>query len=304
MLKKITTDSTIAVIAPAFPPKADKTKKGITYLKNRGFKIIESATLSGNFGYLSAPDELRAQEINACFADDNIDAIFCARGGWGTLRMLDKLDYETIKNNPKLLVGYSDITSLQMAIWHKSKVPAISGPMVSVEMGTGILKFTEKHFWQQIENKDEIYKIDLDHLENIQYMNEGQCSGIILGGCLSLLAHQLGTPYSPDYFNAILFIEDVGEKPYKIDRYLAQLKQAGIFNLISGLIVGEFIDCEDDAPSFSIKEIVNQYTAQCDFPVIYNFPYGHAAKKISLPIGVWANLDTPNKFLEFANPFF
>jgi len=304
MLKKIVPGSTIAVIAPAFPPNKKKTKKGIEYLKDRGYKIIEGSSLSGNYGYLSAPDEQRAREINDFFTQNSIDAIFCARGGWGTLRILDKLDYETIAKNPKLLVGYSDITSLQLAIWQKCRIPSISGPMVAVEMGAGILDFTARYFWDQIENTKDNYSIDLNALNNIEYIKDGRCSGTVLGGCLSLIAHQLGTPYIPDFKNAILFIEDVGEKPYKIDRYMAQLKQAGVFEEICGLIAGEFVDCEDENGGFSVKEIIEQYTHNRDYPVLYNFPYGHQAKKIAMPIGVAANLDTAKKNLTFNNPFY
>ena len=304
MLKKIVPGSTIAVIAPAFPPNKSKTKKGIEYLEKKGFKIVKGVSLNGNYGYLSAQDEQRAREINQFFADKSVDAIFCARGGWGTLRILDKLDYKIIAKNPKLLLGYSDITSLQLAIWQKCQVPSISGPMVAVEMGTGILDFTAKHFWDQLENSGKNYKIDLSSLTGIEYLKEGRCTGKLLGGCLSLIAHQLGTPYIPDFSNAILFIEDVGEKPYKIDRYLAQLRQAGVFEKISGLIAGEFIDCEDENGSFTVKEIIEQYINDRNFPVIYNFPYGHQAKKIAMPVGVSAVLDSTKKYLTIQNPFY
>jgi len=302
MLKKLKPGSTIAVVAPAFPPDSEKTKKGIKYLEKKGFKIRQGKSLSGRKGYLSASDEQRAREINECFADSEVDAIFCARGGWGTLRILDRLDYGIIKKNPKLLVGYSDITSLQLALWQKCKIPSVSGPMVSVEMGSGILDFTAKHFWDQLENTAGDYSIELSKLKKTETLTAGECSGVLLGGCLSLVAHQLGTPYSPDYRNALLFLEDVGEKPYKIDRYLAQLRQAGVFNKIVGLIAGEFIDC-DDENGFTVKEIINQYTRNHNFPVLFNFPYGHQARKISIPVGVKAYLDTNKKILQFGNPF-
>jgi muramoyltetrapeptide carboxypeptidase len=303
MLKKLTTGSTIAVIAPAFPPNPEKTELGITYLEGLGYKIKRGKSLQGNFGYLSSTDEQRAAEVNNSFADPQVDAIICARGGWGGLRILDMLDYKTIAQNPKTLVGYSDITTLQLAIWAKCSVPSISGPMVAVEMATGILDFTEQHFWGQMNNFDKSYSIDLTEIKS-EIHKEGYAEGTLLGGCLSMVSNQLGTPYSPNYNNAILFIEDVGEEPYKIDRYLAHLKQAGILNSISGLIIGEFLDCTDDGEkSFTVEEILHQYFDDLDYPVIYNFPYGHGMKKVSMPIGSKTKLDTKNSLLIFENPF-
>lgn len=303
MLKILSPGSTISVIAPAFPPNPEKIELGISYLEKKGFTIKRGKSLSGNYGYFSSSDEQRAKEINNSFADPEVDAIFCARGGWGGLRILDKLDYGTIKQNPKVLVGYSDVTTLQLAIWERCKVPSISGPMVAVEMATGILDFTEKYFWEQINNTGKKYNINLEATET-QIWTKGKGSGPLLGGCLSLIAHQLGTLYSPNYSGAILFIEDIGEEPYKIDRYLAHLKQAGVLSSIQGLIVGEFIDCTDErGQSFTIDEVLHDYFDGLNCPVIYNFPYGHGMKKISMPIGVKTNLDTEKNALTFENPF-
>jgi muramoyltetrapeptide carboxypeptidase len=192
---------------------------------------------------------------------------------------------------------------LQLAIWAKCRVPSISGPMVAVEMATGILDFTEEHFWKQINNATTLYEIDLVKL-NTKIWNPGICEGTLLGGCLSMVSHQLGTPYSPDYKGSILFIEDVGEEPYKIDRYLAHLKQAGIFNNINGLIIGQFLDCTDDGgKSFTVDDILHQYFHNVNFPVLYNFPYGHGMKKISMPLGCKTKMDTKKRLLTFENPF-
>ncbi len=303
MLKRVSPGSTISVIAPAFPPNTEKVELGITYLESKGFKVKRGKSLQGNFGYLSATDEQHIKELNDSFADPDVAAIICARGGWGGLRIIDKLDYEVIRHNPKALVGYSDITTLQLAIWTKCQIPSISGPMVAVEMASGILDFTEKYFWEQLNNTGKIYNINLEEIGSETWIN-GKAKGRLLGGCLSMIVHQLGTPYSPDYSGAILFIEDVGEEPFKIDRYLAHLKQAGIFDSISGLIVGEFLDCtEEREPTFTISEVLHQYFDERNYPVITNFPYGHGMKKISMPIGATINLDTEQNLLSFGNPF-
>ena len=307
MLRSIKSGATIAVIAPAFPPDAEKLKQGIRYLKDLGYHIIEGESLSAREKYFAGSDALRAEEINRFFADPHVDALFCARGGWGTLRILDRLDYAIIRQHPKVLVGYSDITTLQLAFWHKAGVPSVSGPMVAVEMGSGILPFTEQHFWGQIQNEAPDYTFKFDCQNEVQIWNGGRAKGRLIGGCLSMVAHQLGTPYMPDLQGQILFLEDVGEEPYKIDRYLAQLYQAGVFDQISGLILGQFIDCEDSNPSrahISVRDILTDYFSGMTCPVVFNFPYGHGMRKFSMPIGAQAELVTENCTLTVENPFF
>jgi muramoyltetrapeptide carboxypeptidase len=243
-------------------------------------------------------------DIHQMFKDPEVDMIVCARGGWGGLRLIDKIDYELIRQNPKLFVGYSDITTLQLAIWTKSKIPSLSGPMVGVEMGKGILPFTEQHFLDQIYNTRSEYHFNYLGTQTA-VMKSGQVEGKLLGGCLSLVCHLLGTTYSPNYNGAILFLEDVGEKPYKIDRYLAHLKQSGVFDQINGLILGDFIDCEPEKNevSFYLAEILDDYFSDVSFPVLRKFPYGHGDFKFSMPIGVKTVLDTDLGELRFANPF-
>ena len=248
-----------------------------------------------------ASDKIRADDINGMFADPDIDLIISARGGWGCMRLLDKLNYKLIADNPKLLVGYSDITTLQLALWHKCRLPSLSGPMVAVEMGTGILGFTEKHFWS-ILNKDE-YQVELTESEIIS-KNSKKNEGILLGGCLSLIACQCGTEYMPDFSGSVLFLEDVGEEPYRIDRYLAQLKLAGVFNNLNGLILGQFLDCKSDSKeSFTVDEILEQYFGKAEYPVLKNIPYGHGMKKITMPIGFHTIIDGSRKTLIFKNSF-
>ncbi len=295
----------IGLLAPAFPPNPEKLKKGIDYLLGLGYELKLGESLTARHGYFAGNDALRLDDIHGMFADPSVDAILCARGGWGGLRLLDKIDFDLIRQNPKALIGYSDVTTLQAAIWQQCKVPSLSGPMAAVEMGGGILPFTSQHFWGQMQNPNPEYEFDFSD-EKIEIWKEGNAEGLLLGGCLSMVAHQLGTPWSPDYNGSILFIEDVGEAPYKIDRYLAQLRQAGVFKNINALILGDFIDCEDENPdrnSFSLVEILKEYFAGAPYPVLYNFPYGHGMKKVTMPIGVKTKLETTKKTVTFKNPF-
>ncbi len=302
MLRAIPQKGTIAVIAPAFPPDSQKLEAGILYLQNKGFSVVRGRSLTARQGYFAGSDALRLDELHEMFANPQVDAIICARGGWGTLRLLDRLDYELIRQNPKALVGYSDITTLQLALWQKAGLPSLSGPMAAVEMGGGILPFTEEYFWGQVFNSEKNYRFDFSRI-GAEIWREGAASGVLLGGCLSMVAHQLGTPYCPDFAQAILFLEDVGEAPYKIDRYLAQLKMAGIFDNINGLILGNFLDCTDDY-GMPIREVLEDYFNGAPFPVIYDFPYGHGMKKFTMPVGMPAQLDTDSATLIVDNPFY
>jgi muramoyltetrapeptide carboxypeptidase len=258
-------------------------------------------------GLFAGSADQRLADLHAMFADKAITAILCSRGGWGTLKLLDRIDYDLIKTNPKPVIGYSDITTLQLAIWHRAKVPALSGPMVAIEMAEKMTSFTEKHFWGQLENREREYHY---HLEKIRLLNKeyskNAFSGLLIGGCLSLVVALLGTPYCPDFNKTILFLEDVGEQPHKIDRALAQLYQAGVFKRIKGLILGNFVDCAANyrgRAHYSLREIFSSYFQDASFPVLINFPYGHSRKIFSLPIGIHATVDLVRKELKTKNPF-
>jgi len=304
MFKPIQSGSTIGVIAPAWIASRPRLEQGKTYLKKRGFLVKEGKCLNKKRGYFAGTEAERVEDIHMMFSDPEISMILCTRGGWGSLRLLDRLDFDLIGNNPKPLVGYSDVTTLQLAIWAKCGLPSFSGPMLAVEMADGIDAFTEKHFWGLVQNRRPEYSYRFEKSSGT-VLKKGKASGTLLGGCLSLVSHLLGTSYTPDYSGSVLFLEDVGEKPYKIDRYLAHLKQAGIFDQINALILGEFIDCEDkqNDKSFSLNDILLDYFSNAPFPVLMNFPYGHGKVKITMPVGVTAQIDTSKKMIKFANPF-
>lgn len=305
MFRKLSNSAIVGITSPAFIPIRERLANGVQYLQSQGLTVRSGDNINKTFGYFAGTEAERLDDLHDLYSDPKVELILCTRGGWGGLRLVDKLAYQLIQENPKPLIGYSDITTLQLAIFKMTGIPSLSGPMVAVEMGKGIDPFTEKHFWGQIRNKETHYKFDFSSTST-KTLLPGSVQGIMLGGCLSMVAGLLGTPYCPDYTDKILFIEDVGEKPYKIDRYLAQLKQAGILDRISGLILGDFLDCQPEAGevSFDLKQIFDQYFANAGYPVIYNFPYGHGDVKFTMPVGVATQLDTKNFTLEFENPFF
>ena len=304
MLRRIYKSDKIGVIAPAFKPDLQKLDQGIRYLEKLGYNVVKGKTLNAGYGYLAGDDTIRVNDIHQMFADPDIAAVICARGGWGCLRLLDKLDFDLIKNNPKALIGYSDITTLQLAFWKQISLPSLSGPMAAVEMSQQMDPFTEDHFLGQINNTNDSYQIQFDH-DTTQIWKQGKSEGVLLGGCLSMVSHLLGTPYSPDYLGSILLLEDVGEEAYRIDRYLAQLKQAGIFEKIKGIILGNFIEPDINVKndSFTIKQVLEEYFAEATYPVIYNFPYGHGTSKFTMPIGSKTIIDSEKNTLTVSNIF-
>jgi muramoyltetrapeptide carboxypeptidase len=296
--------ATIAVISPASAAKPEKLKRGIAYLKARGFKVKEGPNLYAKHKYLAGTGAEQLSDIHWAFADDEVDMIICSRGGYGTPRFLDDLDYELIAQHPKFFVGYSDITALQNALGIETGLVTISGPMVSVEMSAedGIEPYTEASFWkmvsepfsgQVLKNPDDI---------PVKIHSPGKGEGQIVGGCLSLFNNLMGTPYFPDVAGGIMVMEDTGENVQHIDRMLSQFKMAGFFHgedRIHGLMLGQFIDAWEkaDEDDFQLQELVRDIIGDVDFPILSNVAYGHETRKMSLPLGANAILDAGTESL-------
>lgn len=298
--EKIKKGDTIGVISPASRPlNEEKLFNGMKYLKQQGFHVVPGKHVLNQYGYLAGTDAERAEDVNQMFADPQIDAVFCTRGGYGCSRILNRLDYEMIRQNPKALVGYSDITALQHALLSHSNLITFSGPMVAVEMSEGIDEDTEEHFWAILMGTELGLSGKME--KSFSVFKHGIAEGPIIAGCLSVLVTMLGTPYSADFTNAILFIEDIAEEPYKIDRNLSHLKAAGIFNQVQGLVFSQFISCENqnsNKKSLTIQEIINDLFHDLDIPIILNYSYGHGSKKYTIPFGANSRLNTYQNKLE------
>ncbi len=292
----------IGIVAPASPMKPERLQKGVQYLENLGYRTKLGESVNHIHGYLAGRDAARTNDINIMFADPTVKAVFCVRGGYGTPRLVSEIDYDLIKKNPKIVVGYSDITALQLAIYAKTSLVSFSGPMVAVEMGKGIEKPTENHFWQAVTSGEDA--LGFDGIEDdIKVLNGGKAEGRLLGGNLAMVCSLLGTSFFPDMSKAILFIEDVGEEPYKIDRFLSQLKIAGELEKIAGLVLGYFSDsAPSNEPSLTLEQLVAELTSDLNIPIISNFPYGHEDVKYTLPVGAIARLDADAGRLQVIEP--
>jgi muramoyltetrapeptide carboxypeptidase len=281
---------TIGVIAPAGPVDQEEIQPTIDLLYKKGYRIHEAPNLFSRKGYLAGHDYVRLDDLHSMFSDNGIKAIFCARGGYGTIRILDRIDYDLILDNPKIIVGYSDITALLFAIFNRTGLVTFHGPMLrdlAKDGGDNLADFLEL----ASSSMPRIYD-----LSGGMVLNHGRARGKVLGGNLSIISSLMGTPFMPMMKGAILFIEDKGEPLYRIDRMLSQLRQGGVIDGLSGLIVGRFIDCGDIS---DINELLRDLTSGTDIPVINGLLVGHDRENRTIPIGLHAELDTEDMTLTF-----
>lgn len=282
---------TVGLIAPSSAPiEPDRLDKGIATLSKRGLRVRRYRDAVLPYGYLAGTDAARTSELNTALSDQETNHIFCVRGGYGALRLLADIDYEAARNHPKILIGYSDITALQLALWHRSGLRSLSGSMVAVDW-VDPPEEGERLFWSMLNGPVPLVLPATD--DTFHTVRPGTAEGILLGGNMTTIARLLGTPYSPDYEGCILFLEDVAEAPYRIDALFAQLRLAGILDRIAGLMLGHFSGWtpEDDRPTLTYTEVIAHYADRLDIPVISGVPYGHTRHSYALPIGVRACLD-------------
>ena len=290
--------ATFAVISPASAPKPERLGRGLDYLRSKGFKIKEGPNLRGKNKYLAGYGPEQLADIHWAFEDDGIDAIICSRGGYGTPRFLDDLNYELIAQHPKFFIGYSDITALQCALAVETGLVTISGVMAAVEMAAeeGIDPYTEQVFWDLISKPmtGQVLKNPSDMPHAI--LSPGKWEGPLIGGCLSLFNNLMGTPYFPDVSGGIMVLEDIGENAQHLDRMLSQFKMAGFFHgedRINGLMLGQFIDTWEngDEDDFLLDELVRDIIGDVDFPIVSGVAYGHGMRKMTLPLGAQVKLN-------------
>ena len=276
-----------------------------------GFKVKNGKNIFKTHGYLAGTLEERLQDIHDMFRDDEVKAIVTLRGGYGSAQLLPYLDYDLIRNNPKIIVGYSDITSLLIGIYIKTGLVTFHGP-VAVSTFTD---FTKKYFLKVLTEpgpvgtiEDAPYDENLQSSSRIYAINGGKATGRLMGGNLTIMQTTMGTPYEFDSNDAILFIEEVGEEPYYIDRIMNQFKLAGKFEKCRGIIFDKLSDAKpsDYKSSFyrnlSVEEVLTFYFKDYDFPVCLGFSLGHIKNKPTLPLGIMAELDAESKKLSILEP--
>ncbi|AGF57071.1 muramoyltetrapeptide carboxypeptidase [Clostridium saccharoperbutylacetonicum] len=277
----------IGLIGSSSPTPQDRIEPSIRAMEALGLEVILGESCLKNHGYLSGTDEIRANDINKMFEDKSIKGIFAIRGGYGAPRILDKLDYDMIKKNPKVFAGYSDITALHNVFNQKCELITFHTPMPSTEIYKGIDEYTLDYFKKNIFSDIPLGVIKNPDGQDLKTLVTGEAEGILVGGNLSLVASSLGTPYEIDTRGKILFLEEIEEYPYKIDRMLVQLKLAGKFKEAAGIILGAWTNCEakEGDNSLTLMEVFEEIIIPENKTTIYNLACGHCMPTISLPLG-------------------
>ncbi len=279
------------MVAPASPSDSSKVEKAVKYLNNLGYIVKAGKSVFSSRGYLAGGDELRAFDINNMFEDDEVNAVFCLRGGYGSQRILDLIDFQLIRKNPKIFMGYSDITALLNAIYQKCGLITFHGPMGG-DFAGGLGKQTKRAMKNALESTEPIGEIPNPEIPEI--VAEGKGKGALVGGNLSIVAASLGTPYEINTQGCVLLLEDVFEEPYSVDRMLTQLRLAGKFKDVSGIILGDWGNLEPEEPekSLSFEEVFKDIFEDIGKPVIKGLKIGHCKPNITVPIGAEVSIDT------------
>jgi muramoyltetrapeptide carboxypeptidase len=281
---------TVGIVAPASNVKRADLEDGCEALRNAGYKPFYFDSIFDQDLYFAGSVERRTSELEAMFAREDVKAVVCARGGYGSNYLLRALDLNTIKLRPKIFVGYSDLTTLLTYFSDVTGLVTFHGPMAAKDWAhaSGV----HLPSWQAALAGTASWELDSDALSGTSALVDGTAGGILYGGCLSILVASLGTPYEIETAGRILFLEDVAAKPYQIDRMLMQLKLAGKFNNVRGIIFGEMRDCQQNAnQGYKLQQVVVRIVGDLGIPVAYGVRSGHVTTgNITLPIGVNSEL--------------
>ena len=291
----------VALVAPAGPLAPGAVDRAVERVRSWGFEPVVGGSARGRHGYLSAPDETRVADLNAVLRDAAVDAVWCLRGGYGTMRILDDVDWEALLRRPRPVIGFSDNTALHLAIQRLGMV-SFHGPHPATQELNPFSRAGLVHLLQSPEPAGVLpFPAGEDRAETVA---PGVAEGPLVGGNLSLVAATLGTPYAVRAEGAVLFLEEVGEPAYRIDRLLSQLRLAGVLRSVAGVALGAFTESPDvgtdEVPL--VEEVLHDRLADLGVPVALGFPFGHVEDNWTLPLGVRARLDADAGTLELLEP--
>jgi len=300
---------TVAIVAPASaPPDPEAVDRSVAVLEQLGFKPKLAPNVRKRWGFLAGSDRDRASDLMKMFTDRKVRAILCLRGGYGTARLLPLLDYKTIRTNPKIFIGFSDITSLHCAFLVKSNLVSFHGPMLNSDLiKPDCPSFTGESLFRTVMLACPSGRLNPPHNSKLKTRNlklspaislrRGIASGPLIGGNISLLCTTLGTPYQPSFKNRILFFEDLDEVPYRFDRMLTHLLNAGLLQQVAGIAIGNNPDCEDPKAKTckeyrqTLTDVFKERLLPLKVPVVMNLPFGHVPFNATIPVGIRATLD-------------
>lgn len=296
---KLGKGSRVALVAPAGPLlERDDLTRAQALCRALDYEPVLGNNAHARHGYLAGTDAERLSDINSALSDPSIDAIWCIRGGYGSIRLLDGIDYEALVRQPRVVIGFSDITAVLNAITHLTGLVTFHGPVARSSMSA----FTRQHFERILARSDSAGRLQripapsgvlIPQENRIVTVTGGVAQGRLVGGNLTLLQCLVGTPYFPDLAGAILFLEDVGEDLYRVDRMFAHLRLSGALRHLAGVLVGRFTDLERSGTdgALGFDEVLANYLGPLRIPVAFGFPVGHIEDQWTLPLGVLARMD-------------
>lgn len=291
----------VGLVCPSSPVSRERVLACKAYVESMGYQVkIGRACYESLHGYLAGSAKQRAEDINLMFADPSVKAIFCIRGGYGSSQIMELLDYDVIARNPKIFVGYSDITNLNVAFNTLCNMVTYHGPMVSSNMLEHFDDYTRQSFEAAISMKADLYHKNPES-EPMKVLTSGVCEGTIVGGNLALIINLLGSFYAPDFHNKVLFIEDIYESIPRIHRMLDQLRLLHVFEKLAGILIGDFSECsKEDDNTYSVEDFFKEYFADMKIPVMSNVKCGHCYPTATIPLGLSCTIDTTQKIVKFS----
>ena len=301
--KHLEKGNTIGVVSPASPSEnrseIDRAKE---YLENLGYKVVIGRNVNKTKGFTAASEQERADDINEMFAREDIDAILVTQGGYGSAQIIDKLDYELIRRKPTIFTGFSDITSLHLAMQKFSGLVTFYGPGMARFNEGELSEYTKESFFRTLGNPEPAGEIKKSSPKKwLTSIHGGVCEAPVVGGCLTLICASLGTPYEIDCKDKILFFEDVDTEPWIMDHALSHLRNAGKLNDAAGFMIGHCKNCVpfDHKPGFvcdtTLEDVLTYYLKPLKKPALYGLPMGHGDDLATLPLGVMCRLDADRK---------
>ncbi|MFI5263593.1 MAG: LD-carboxypeptidase [Candidatus Kapaibacterium sp.] len=289
--KALQPGDTIGIIAPASKPRtSEKITKSVRYFEQLGYRVLLGKHISNERGYLAGTDKERLDDLHKMIGDNSVKAIFDIRGGYGSIRLLPYIDYDLIRRNPKIFVGYSDATSMLHAIYKKTGLQSLFfGPMPGVDIWNGFDPFAEECMWKALTSNKPYGALPAAKGEIKLFNNKrtDPVEGRILCGNLTVFSSIMATPFISSLKDKVLFFEDISEDIYRIDRYLAQLRAMGALDSAKAILLGQFTDCnpQKDKPSLTLSQVFTDYFGKLSIPVLMNLPFGHIPRQWTVPLG-------------------
>jgi muramoyltetrapeptide carboxypeptidase len=292
----------VGVIAISGPVEEDLLERGVRELSSRGLIPILGDNVLKRNDYLAGTDKERLSDFVTMCEREDIRAVYFARGGYGCMRILDGIPLDILRKRPKMLIGMSDLTALQLFLYANSGLVSLAGPTLADQLAKGLDSSSSEQLFRLMFNIGEACPLfQPEDLNQAVTRRRGIAEGPLLGGCLSMLTSMIGTGLIPSLDSAILILEDINEPLYRIDRMFMQLKLAGILDRVSGIILGHFIDPEGNPLDEEVARIALELTALSGIPIIGNFPHGHALPNLTIPIGAGIRFDTSSMLFELSS---